>query len=270
VFFWDDVQDAKFFPRQFISGAFIALAMTGLDQDMMQKNLTCRTLKDAQKNMFWFSLSLVVVNLLFLVLGLLLTRYADIHGVALSGDQLFPGLALDGTLGVAVAFFFMIGLVAAAYSSADSALAALTTSFCVDFLGMTTAEAPGAKATRIKVHLAISMIMALLIVAFKYVVSENVIREVFVVAGYTYGPLLGLFFFGLYSKRKVRDGWVPFLAIAAPMITYGLNRLMQAMDWGQLGFEAMLVNGGLTWLFLWLASFRQVPTPGQGHQETAG
>jgi Na+/proline symporter len=244
--------------------------MTGLDQDMMQKNLTCRSLQDAQKNMFWFSLSLVLVNMLFLVLGLLLTQYAEIHEWSLSGDQLFPGLALQGHLGMVVALFFMIGLVAAAYSSADSALAALTTSFCVDFLGMTTADTPGAKATRVKVHLAISLVMALLIIAFKYVVSENVIREVFIVAGYTYGPLLGLFFFGLYSKRTVRDRWVPLLAIAAPVLTYGLNQWMQRMGWGGLGFEAMLVNAALTWLFLWLASFRQVPAPGQGHQETAG
>lgn len=270
VFFWDDVSDARFFPRQFISGAFIALAMTGLDQDMMQKNLTCRSLKDAQKNMLWFSVSLVFVNLLFLVLGLLLTQYAEGHGIALSGDQLFPGLALDGTLGMAVAVFFMIGLVAAAYSSADSALAALTTSFCVDFLGMTTEDTPQSKRTRVQVHLGISLVMALLIVAFKYVVSENVIREVFIVAGYTYGPLLGLFFFGLYTKRTVRDRWVPALAIAAPVLTYGLNAFMQRQGWGALGFEAMLVNAGLTWLFLYLASIGEVPAPGERHQETAG
>ena len=270
VFFLDNPSEGRFFPRQFISGAVIALAMTGLDQDMMQKNLTCRSLREAQKNVLWFSLSLIVVNVLFLVLGLLLTRFAEVRGLAFSGDALYPELASGGYFGLLVAVLFMVGLVAAAYSSADSALAALTTSFCVDFLKMDLTDSPEVKKTRMVVHLGISLFLALLIIVFNYLVSDNVIKEVFTVAGYTYGPLLGLFVFGLYSNRRVQDRFIPFIAIASPALAFGLNEWLTRAHNTSLGFEVMLVNAGFTLLGLWLFSRPDVSTPGQTHHKAAG
>ena len=270
VFFFDNPSDGRFFPRQFISGAVIALAMTGLDQDMMQKNLTCRSLPEAQKNVFWFSLSLIVVNALFLLLGLLLTRFAEVRGLSFSGDALYPELASGGYFGVVVALLFMVGLVAAAYSSADSALAALTTSFCVDFLKMDLTDSPDVKKKRMVVHLGISLFLALLIIVFHYVVSDNVIKEVFTVAGYTYGPLLGLFAFGLYSKRKVQDKAVPAIALVSPALAFALNEVLTRTINVPLGFEVMLVNAGFSLVGLWLFSRPDVSAPGEAHDEAAG
>ncbi len=252
IFFWDDVNDSRYFIKQFLAGASITIAMTGLDQDMMQKNLTCRNLKDAQKNMYWFSIALVVVNLFFLSLGLLLQDYADIAGIAASGDELFPALALKGGLSVWVAFFFLIGLIAAAYSSADSALTSLTTSFSVDFLGLHNDDDVKGKRIRKRVHVAFSLILLAVIVVFKYVVSENVISDLFTAAGYTYGPLLGLFFFGLFTKLAVRDRWVPVVAILSPLISYLLKIKVDEWFGYAIGFELLLINGVITFLGLTL------------------
>lgn len=251
IFFWDDGADAKFFVKQFLAGASITIAMTGLDQDMMQKNLTCKNLREAQRNMYWFSISLVVVNLLFLALGLLLTDYASANGVAASGDLLFPTLALSGDLGKWVGVFFLIGLIAAAYSSADSALTSLTTSFSVDFLGLGTNDNPREKQIRKRVHIGFSLVLLVVIVLFKYLVSENVIKDLFTAAGYTYGPLLGLFFFGLFTKYRVRDVWVPAIAIAAPLLTYLIKIYALEFFNYTIGFELLLLNGALTFLGLW-------------------
>jgi SSS family solute:Na+ symporter len=250
IFFWADVNDSRYFIKQFLAGASITIAMTGLDQDMMQKNLTCRNLKDAQKNMYWFSVSLVVVNLFFLSLGLLLQDYAGVMGIAASGDELFPTLALKGGLSVWVAFFFLIGLIAAAYSSADSALTSLTTSFSVDFLGLHNDDDVKGKRIRKRVHVAFSIILLAVIVVFKYVVSENVISDLFTAAGYTYGPLLGLFFFGLFTKWPVRDKWVPVVAVLSPLASYLLK--IAADEWFgyTVGFELLLINGAITFLGL--------------------
>jgi Na+/proline symporter len=226
--------------------------MTGLDQDMMQKNLTCKSLKDAQKNMYWFSVSLVVVNLFFLALGLLLTDYAAATGIAASGDKLYPTLALSGGLSAWVGFFFLIGLIAAAYSSADSALTALTTSFSVDFLGLHNDADERGTRLRKRVHVGFSLILLAVIVVFKYLVSENVIKDLFIAAGYTYGPLLGLFFFGLFTKFKVADKWVPVVAILSPLISYLLKLKVDVWFGYAIGFELLLINGAITFLGLML------------------
>lgn len=252
IFFFDEWKSANAFWKQFLSGAFITIVMTGLDQDMMQKNLSCRSLKDAQKNMFWLSIILVFVNLIFLSLGVLLYDYADVNGIAETGDKLFSAVALSGDLGIVVGIFFIIGLIAAAYSSADSALTALTTSFCVDILDIKSKEAKKGKRLRKQVHVMFSVILLLVILAFKYTVDESVIKELFVAAGYTYGPLLGLYAFGLFSKWQVKDKWVPVIAVVAPILSYILKDNSQEWFGYTFGFELLLVNGLLMLVGLWL------------------
>ena len=198
----DDVNSASFFPK-FLSGAFIAIVMTGLDQDMMQKNLSCPNIKDAQKNMFWFSIVLVFVNLLFLGLGALLYLFANQVGISATGDDLFATVAMHESMPVVVGLFFLLGLIAAAYSSADSALTALTTSFCVDFLAI---EKKSSKqiSIRKRSHILFSVILFLVILIFKLINDESVISALFKLAGYTYGPLLGMCFWLVY-KWKIKD-----------------------------------------------------------------
>jgi Na+/proline symporter len=251
TFFFDDFKDSRFFWKQFFSGAFITVVMTGLDQDMMQKNLSCRSLKDAQKNMFWLSIILVVVNLVFLCLGVLLYDYAALAGIEEVKDRLFPAVALSGGLGNLLPVLFMVGLIAAAYSSADSALTALTTSFCVDFLGIEKREATKAKSLRIRVHLMFSLILLAVILIFKYSITDaSVINELFTLAGYTYGPLLGLYAFGLFTKWQVHDKWVPAVAAVAPVLSY-LFTLYAKSTWDYtFSFEHLMVNGLLTFVGL--------------------
>ncbi len=253
IFFWDFAGGKNFF-FQFFAGAFIAIVMTGLDQDMMQKNLTCRTLKDSQKNMMWFSLTLVVVNLMFLGLGALLYLYAAHKGIALpaSTDDLYPLLALkhfDLIAGVV----FLLGITAAAYSSADSALTALTTSFCVDFLNFNLEDAPGKKKVRMLVHVGFSVIIFLVIVIFKAINNEAVISAVFTVAGYTYGPLLGLYSFGLFTKRPIKDRYVIWVCLSAPVLSYFID-LISKQQGINFGFFILIINGFLTFIGLWLIS----------------
>lgn len=247
IFFFDDIKSSNYFWKQFIGGAFIAIVMTGLDQDMMQKNLSCKTLKEAQKNVFWFSTSLIGVNYLFLMLGVVLLLFAQSHNMDVHGDALFPTVATQGGLGIGVATFFILGLVASAYSSADSALTSLTTSYCVDILGTENLK----KHTRKLVHVGFSLLLFIVIVLFKYVVDESVIKELFTAAGYTYGPLLGLYTYGLFTKRQVYDPWVPYIAVAAPILSY-LLQYFSSNYWGyQFGFELLLVNGAITLVGLW-------------------
>ena len=205
IFNWDWLSGRNFF-KQFISGAFIAIVMTGLDQDMMQKNLTCRTLKDAQKNVFWFCIVLVFVNLLFLTMGLLFYQYSEANMIAIPDrtDYLFPQLAIQHfhTFGAIV---FLLGITAAAYSSADSALTALTTSFCVDFLGFSKENYSSKKKVRIGVHLGFSFLLFFVILIFHAINDQSVITAVFIAAGYTYGPILGMFAVGMYTKWQVKD-----------------------------------------------------------------
>lgn len=252
IFFFDDWKSKDHFVKQFFSGAFIAIVMTGLDQDMMQKNLTCRSLKDAQKNVFWFTIVLVFVNFLFLTLGVLLTDYADINGITESKDELFPAIAASGNLGIAVAIFFILGLIAAAYSSADSALTALTTSFSIDILDIEK-KYDEKKQVRIRkqIHIAISLLLIIVMLIFKYAIADkSVINKLFQFAGYTYGPLLGLYAFGLFTKWKVKDKLVPVIAIAAPILSYFIS--LNSLVWFgfEFGFFILILNGFLTFLGL--------------------
>lgn len=251
VFFFEDYKSADWFWKQFISGAFIAIVMTGLDQDMMQKNLTCRSLRDAQKNMFWFTIVLTIVNFIFLCLGLLLTVYANENGIDASKDDLFPILAKNN-LGIGVFVFFLLGLIAAAYSSADSALTSLTTSFSIDILDIENKFSKGKQVkVRKQIHIIISILLILVIIAFKYIIrDESVIAKLFVFAGYTYGPLLGLYAFGLFTKWQLRDQFVPLVAIASPILSYIIS--MNSLKWFgfEFGFFILILNGFLTFLGL--------------------
>ena len=242
MFFWEGKQN---FIKQFLSGAFLAIVMTGLDQDMMQKNLSCRSLSEAKKNMYSFSVALIVVNVFFLALGALLYLYAQQIGLDIpKGDDLFPLVALQGDLGLGVGVFFILGLKAAAYSSADSALTSLTTSFCVDFLDIEKKE--NSRKTRKYVHIAFSLLLVVAILIFKAINDDSVISALFKVAGYTYGPLLGLFAFGIFTKWSVRDKAVPIVAFLSPVAAYILQLYIP------FGFELLMINGGITFLGLCL------------------
>ncbi|MFA5575038.1 MAG: sodium:solute symporter [Brumimicrobium sp.] len=259
IFFFDDWKSENNFYKQFISGAFIAIVMTGLDQDMMQKNLTCKNLGDAQKNMFWFTIILVIVNFVFLVLGLLLTVYARKNGLDYYRDELFPYLATSGEFGITAAVLFMVGLVAAAYSSADSALTALTTSFSIDILEI---EKKGSKKDQVKmrriVHVGMSIAVILVVLAFKYLIAdESVIAKLFVFAGYTYGPLLGLYTFGLFTKRKLVDKWVPIVAVLSPIIGYFISLFFSENYGFEFGFFILILNGLLCLIGLYALSINQ-------------
>jgi Na+/proline symporter len=255
IFYWD-VNDPKNFFKQFIAGAFIAIVMTGLDQDLMQKNLTCKNIGEAQKNMFWFTAVLVVVNFLFLSLGALLYVYANAKGIAPTArtDDFYPMLALNH-MGLLVGITFLLGITAATYASSDSALTALTTAFCIDF--MNVEGKPEAQRSRIKfwVHIGFSVLFYVVIIVFNRLNSKEVITAVFDLAGYTYGPLLGLFSFGLFLRRPVRDRWVPLVCVASPVLTYVINQ--HSAEWlggYQLGFERLILNGLITFLGLLLLS----------------
>jgi Na+/proline symporter len=243
------------FLKQFFAGAFIAIVMTGLDQDMMQKNLSCRNLRDAQKNIYLMSWSLVPVNLLFLFLGLVLYIYAAANNVIIPGttDDLFPVIALQH-LGPAAGIIFFIGLVAAAYSSADGSLTSLTTSFSVDFLGLKKNEKMTEKRKiqiRKRVHFAMAVLLILMILVFRAISDQSVIQKLFTIAGYTYGPLLGLYSFGLFTKLKVKDKWVPLVAVLSPLICWVLSANSEQWLWGyRFGFELLILNGLLTFFGL--------------------
>jgi len=250
--------DANNFFKQFISGALIAVVMTGLDQDMMQKNLTCKSLGDAQKNMFTFSFILIFANLLFLSLGALLYVYANAKGVPMpdTTDLLYPTIALE-YLGPTIGILFVLGLIAAAYSSADSALTSLTTSFCIDFLNFKNSDnsEEDKKRTRVKVHLGFSVLLLLVIVGVKATGNDAIINQLFVYAGYTYGPLLGLFAFGMITSRIANDKFILLICIAAPLLSYIINSNSQSWLGGfQFGSMIIALNGILTFIGLWMIS----------------
>ncbi|AOW20270.1 sodium:solute symporter [Urechidicola croceus] len=256
TFFFDDPKSGNYFWKQFIAGAFISIVMVGLDQDMMQKNLTCRTLKDAQKNIFWFTIVIVIVNFFFLALGILLTDYAATHNIDAHKDQLFPAIAMLGDLGIGVSLFFLLGLIAAAYSSADSALTSLTTSFSIDILEIDKKESIIDQIkTRKKVHILFSIILIVTILIFKYfIANESVIAKIFQFAGYTYGPLLGLYTFGLFTKLGVKDNAVPYIAIVSPLLTILISYLSKKWFDFDFGFFVLIINGLLTYIGLLLFS----------------
>jgi Na+/proline symporter len=256
----DDLKSPNYFWKNFLGGAFIAIAMTGLDQEMMQKNLSCRNIGEAQKNMFTFSLVLVFVNFLFLVLGAVLVFYATQNNLTIDPkhtDNLFPDIALNH-LGPFIGILFLIGLISAAYPSADGALTALTTAFCFDFLRLNKKEnvtEESLKRTRHIVHFSFAVILLLVIVLFRVINNDAVIRNLFKVAGYTYGPLLGLFAFGFLTKFKIKDRLVPLVCVLSPAIAYFINENAPVW-WGgyKFGFEMVVVNGFITFFGLWLIS----------------
>ena len=243
VFVFDNWVSKQNFWKQFLSGVFVAVVMTGLDQDMMQKNLTCKSLRDAQKDMCTYGFAFVPANLLFLALGILLMMLAGKTGVALpaQGDDLLPMFAATGRLGDTVVVLFTIGVVAAAFSSADSALTALTTSFCVDIVGRQDDEQ-----LRRRAHIGIAVVFILFILAFRAVNSTSVIDAIYILCSYTYGPLLGLFAFGLLTHRKPNDRWVPYICIASPIVCYILDVTVSAATGYKFGYELLMLNGLLT------------------------
>lgn len=250
IFDWDWRSKTNFF-KQFLAGVGIVLTMNGLDQNMMQKNLTCKTRKDAQKNIYWFSFAFIIANIFFLSLGVLLYYYAQQKGINLPErtDDLFPLLAMK-YFGPVAGALFLLGILSAAYSSADSALTALTTSFCIDFLNLDPAAAKS-KRTRMLVHVGFSFLMFLVIIVFRIINNESVVSAVFRVAGYTYGPLLGLFAFGIATKRQVKDRYVPYIGLLSPVLTYVLNANSEVWFWGyKFGFELLLVNGFIMFMGL--------------------
>lgn len=252
IFVFDDWQSKQNFFKQFFSGIFITIVMTGLDQDMMQKNLSCRNLKEAQKNMYCYGISFVPVNLLFLSLGILLIVAATQMNIAIpaKGDDLLPMFAAGGHLGYAVLVFFTIGIIAAAFSSADSALAALTTSFCIDILNTDKLKENEAVRIRKITHIGISTIFVICILIFEAIDSQSVIDTIYTLASYTYGPLLGLFCFGLFTKLKPRDRYVPYIAIASPVVCYMIDILTFNVTGYKFGYEMLMFNGLLTFMGL--------------------
>jgi SSS family solute:Na+ symporter len=253
--FVTDWTHKRFFLKEFLSGAFIAIVMTGLDQEMMQKNLSCRTLKEARKNMFTFSSVLVLVNFIFLFLGAILFIYASQKGITLPerSDDLFPTIAIH-YLGPVAGLVFVIGLISAAYPSADGALTSLTTSFSIDFLGMNKNEKLDENQKiriRYLVHICFALLLLIVIVIFRAINDRAVIDKLFTVAGYTYGPLLGLYAFGLFTRYSLRDRLVPLVAIISPVICYLLSVNSEHLLSGyKFGFELLIVNGIITFVGL--------------------
>ena len=253
VFVWDDWVSKQNFWKQFLSGVFIVIVMTGLDQDKMQKNLTCKSLREAQKDMTTYGFAFVPVNLLFLSLGVLLTMLAESRGVTLptAGDELLPMFAATGELGDMVLVLFTLGIVAASFSSADSAITSMTTSFCVDICKRTDDEK-----LRKRVHLAMSVVFALFILLFRLLNSTSVIDAIYVLVSYTYGPLLGLFAFGLLTSRKPCDRFVPYIAVASPLVCLLIDKTAMAAGYA-FGYELLMMNGLLTFGLLWLTSKKE-------------
>ena len=265
IFFTEDFNDKKHFVKSFLGGMFIAIAMTGLDQDMMQKNLTCKNIKEAQWNIVSLGFVLILVNFIFLTLGALLFVYAEKFGIAtpivdgsVKTDLLFPEIALNGNLGSTISIVFILGLIAAAYSSADSALTSLTTSYCIDFLDIENKEISKQKSIRKKTHIIISAILVLVIIIFRYVLEDNVISSLLQVASYTYGPLLGLFAFGIFTKFKIKDKLVWVIAVISVICTYFINlNSITLLNGYVFGYELLIVNGIITFIGLLLIRDKQ-------------
>ena len=250
MFVMDDWISTQNFWKQLLSGAFVVIVMTGLDQDMMQKNLTCRTLREAQKDMCTYGFAFVPANLLFMALGVLLMQLAQKDGIALpaSGDELLPMFAATGRLGSTVVVLFTIGIVAASFSSADSALTALTTSYCVDIR-----QREGDEQLRRRAHIGIAVVFGLFILMFKTLNSTSVIDAIYILCSYTYGPLLGLFAFGLFTRRKPCDKLVPYIAVASPLVCFALEKTAMQC-WGyKFGYELLMINGLLTFVGLYVS-----------------
>jgi len=256
IFFWDFKSSQSFF-KQFASGIFIAIAMTGLDQDMMQKNLTCKSIGEAQKNIFSFSIIQAIVIFMFLVLGALLYTFTAASHIALPArpDDLYPTLATQGSFGTAVAFLFVMGLIAASFASADSALTSLTTSFCVDILNVSKKGQPAQLKMRQYVHILMAIALILVMIIYRLIDNPIIINAVFKVAGYTYGPLLGLYAFGMLTKINTNDKWIPAICISVPVICFIINNYSEQLFSGyKFGFEMLIIIALLTFMGLLTAS----------------
>ena len=256
IFVFDDWHSRQNFFKQFLSGAFVTIAMTGIDQEMMQKNLSCKNLREAQKNVCTYSLFFIPVNFLFLVLGILLLNYASAHQITLPllGDDILPMLVTGGHFGVAAIIFFIIGITAVTFASADSALTGLTTSICVDMLNISRYTSEQAKKIRIAVHLGISLLFIGIMLAFKAINNTSVIDAIYIIASYTYGPLLGLFAFGILFKRQANDKAVPYICVLSPIICFGINQLLKTTIGYQFGYELLIVNALLVMVALLVSS----------------
>jgi len=248
---------SDYFWKHFIGGAFITIAMTGLDQEMMQKNISVKTLKGAQKNMVVFSFTLLVVNALFLLLGSILSYFALKNGIEFAPDDLFPKV-IQAFLPPGIFIIFIIGLISALFPSVDGAITALTASFCIDILGFERKNLPEVERMRLKkiVHFSFALLFTLLVFLFKWYDDKSIVNLIFLIAGYTYGPLLGLFAFGILTKRKAPTQFIPFIVIAAPLCCYYLS-IHSDLIWKgyQFGYEMLLLNGSLTFVLLFISSF---------------
>ena len=249
VFIWQDWTSKQNFWKMFLSGIFIVIVMTGLDQDMMQKNLTCKSLREAQKDMCSYGLAFVPANLLFLSLGILLMMLSHREGIAIpcATDDLLPMFAATGSLGSLVIVLFTIGIVAASFSSADSAMTALTTTWCVDIM-----EKKDDERLRKRTHLGFALLFVVFILAFKALNSTSVIDAIYIICSYTYGPLLGLFAFGLFTRWQVKDRYVPYIAIISPVICFAIETITRQTTGYEFGYELLMVNGLLTFVGLYL------------------
>lgn len=253
VFDWN-VNSKNFFWKQFIAGIFMTIAMNGFDQDIMQKNLTCKSLPEARKNMLWFSIVFVFAVALFLSLGVMLYQYAESVNLLTpkKTDDLYPILAINH-LGIIAGIIFLVGITAAAYSSADSALTSLTTSYCVDIAQIDNIPIEKRKQFRNRIHIIFSLILFVTIMLFRLLNNDSIVVALFKFAGYTYGPLLGIFIIGLFTKVKVKDRCIPWVCIASPLLTYALVYTIENFGNGyQFGFELLLINGALTCIGLLL------------------
>lgn len=249
VFIWQDWTSKQNFWKMFLSGIFIVIVMTGLDQDMMQKNLTCKSLREAQKDMCSYGLAFVPANLLFLSLGILLMMLSHREDIAIpcATDDLLPMFAATGSLGSLVIVLFTIGIVAASFSSADSAMTALTTTWCVDIM-----EKKDDEKLRKRTHLGFALLFVVFILAFKALNSTSVIDAIYIICSYTYGPLLGLFAFGLFTRWQVKDRYVPYIAIISPVICFAIETITRQTTGYEFGYELLMVNGLLTFVGLYL------------------
>ena len=267
IFVFDDWMSRQNFFKQFLSGIFIVIVMTGLDQDMMQKNLSCKNLREAQKNMYCYGFSFIPLNLLFLCLGILLLTLAGQMNLALPevNDDILPLFATQGYLGQTVLVLFTIGIIAAAFSNSDSALTAMTTSVCVDLLRTDRDVEEVALRRRGKVHITLSVILVFFICLVEALNSKSVIDAIYIIASYTYGPLLGMFAFGLFTRRRTRDRWVPFIAVASPILCYALDRFAMQSYGYKFGYELLMLNGMLTFAGMYALSSKELKNKEHGN-----
>lgn len=256
LFLFDDFKSQQNFFKMFVSGIFITIVMTGLDQDTMQKNLSCRTLKEAQKNMCCYGMAFLPVNFMLLLLGAMLLLYANESGALIpeKGDALLTSFVASGELGLVVSACFAVGVVAAAFSSVDSAMTAITTTLCVDILGVERRKSDAGEKLRRYVHVAVALLFVLCVLLFELFNDTGLLDAIYTLVGYTYGPLLGMFTFGMFTKRKVRDVAVPYISILSPILSLLLSYLFDTLCGYKFGYELLMINGMLVFMGMWMFS----------------